>query len=247
MAAAGSLQPNYGLDAPRLVRHMFSRAAWTLLTALVLYFINRQEYPGPALRMAGVIALIGLGFLAVGGVMIWSSRVAKLRLRDRMLDSLALEGSERVLDAGCGLGLLAIGAAKRLNKAGRVIGIDNWDPTRLSGSSMEAARENAKREGIGEKVRFETSDLTRLSYPNDNFDVVVSSLAIHNLPEHEQRVQAVLELHRVLKPGGKLLIHDVLHTADYAKILKQAGAQDINLSGTSLLWCVPSRTLTARK
>src|SRR5439155_16843429 len=127
VVATASGSADYGLDDPRIVRGMFSRAAWTLGIALVIYFINRSEYPGPAARMCGVLALIGLLFLGVGAVMVWSSRVAKLRLRDQMLDSLALRGDERVLDVGCGRGLLEIGATKRL-KNGKVIGIDIWNP-----------------------------------------------------------------------------------------------------------------------
>ncbi len=57
--------------------------------------------------------------------MVWSSRVAKLKLRDRLLDSLALKGDEKILDVGCGRGLLLIGAAKRL-KTGKATGIDVW-------------------------------------------------------------------------------------------------------------------------
>ena len=97
--------------------------------ALVLYFMNRSEYPGPAARMCGVLALIGLVFLAVGAVMVWSSRVAKLRLRDQLLDSLTLRGDEKVLDVGCGRGLLAIGAAKRL-KTGKVDRHRRLEPVR---------------------------------------------------------------------------------------------------------------------
>jgi arsenite methyltransferase len=100
VATVGS--PDYGLDAPRIVRSMFSRAAWIIGIALVLYVVNHSEYPGPAARMCGVLALIGLVFLGAGSVMVWSSRVAKLRLRDQLLDSLALRGDERVLDVGCG-------------------------------------------------------------------------------------------------------------------------------------------------
>jgi hypothetical protein len=82
--AATASSPDYGLDAPRIVRSMFSRGAWTLGIALVLYIVNRSEYPGPALKMCGVLALIGLAFLGVGAVMVWSSRVAKLKLRDQL-------------------------------------------------------------------------------------------------------------------------------------------------------------------
>ena len=61
-AATASGPPDYGLDAPRIVRSMFSRAAWTMAIALVLYFVNHSEYPGPAARMCGVLALIGCYF-----------------------------------------------------------------------------------------------------------------------------------------------------------------------------------------
>jgi arsenite methyltransferase len=246
VAAAASGPADYGLDAPRIVRGMFSRGAWTLAVALVLYVVNRSEYPGPALRMCGVLALIALGFLAIGAVMVWSSRVAKLRLRDQLLDSLALRGDERILDVGCGRGLLAIGAAKRL-KNGKVIGIDIWNPLDLSGNTPDAAKANAKIEGVAEKVRIENGDAQKLVYPDNHYDAVVSSLVLHNIPEQEARAQAVREMLRVLKPGGKLAIFDLFRAGEYAEVLRAAGAKDVELSKTSFLWCVPGRSLTARK
>jgi len=246
VAAVVATAPDYGIDAPRIVRGMFSRAAWILVIALVIFFINRSEYPGPAARMCGVLALIGLGFLAVGAVMMWSSRVAKLRLRDQILDSLDLRGDERVLDVGCGRGLLAIGAAKRL-KTGKVVGIDVWNPFDLSGNSADAARANAKLEGVADKVRFETSDARKLVYPDNHYDVVTSSLALHNIPESEDRAQSVREMFRVLKPGGKLAIFDLFRTGEYIEVLSAAGAKDVTASKTMYLWCVPGRSLTARK
>jgi len=246
VAATAGGSPDYGLDAPRIVRSMFSRGAWTLGIALVLYFVNRSEYPGPALRMCGVLALIGLVFLGVGWVMVWSSRVAKLRLRDQMLDSLALRGDERVLDVGCGRGLLAVGAAKRL-KTGKVIGIDTWNSFDLSGNSPDAAKANVKIEGVADKVRIENGDAQKLVYPDNHYDVVVSNLVLHNIPEQDARAQAVREMLRVLKPGGKLAIFDLFRTGEYAEVLRASGAQDVELSKTSFLWCVPGRSLTARK
>ncbi|HEV8416286.1 MAG TPA: class I SAM-dependent methyltransferase [Bryobacteraceae bacterium] len=244
IAATGS--PDYGLDAPRIVRSMFSRAAWIIAVALVLYVVNHSEYPGPAARMCGVLALIGLLFLAIGAGMIWSSRVAKLRLRDRMLDSLALRGDERVLDVGCGRGLLAIGAAKRL-KNGKVVGIDVWNPYDLSGNSPDAAKANVKLEGVADKVRIENGDAQKLVYPDNHYDVVVSSLVLHNIPEQDARAQAVREMFRVLKPGGKLTIFDLFRTGEYAEVLRASGAKDVELSKTSFFWWVPGRSLTARK
>src|SRR5436309_13008597 len=112
MAAAG--KPDYGLDAPGVVKSMFSRAAWCLGLGFALYFVNHTDYPAVAGRLLGVLGTMGLIFLATGLVMVWSSRVAKLHLRDRLLDSIAFRGDERVLDVGCGRGLMLIGAARRL-------------------------------------------------------------------------------------------------------------------------------------
>ena len=245
-AATASGPADYGLDAPRIVRSMFSRAAWIIAVALVLYVVNHSEYPGPAARMCGVLALIGLVFLVIGSVMVWSSRVAKLRLRDQLLDSLSLRGDERVLDVGCGRGLLAIGAAKRL-KNGKVVGIDVWNPFDLSGNTPEAAKANAKSEGAADKVRIENGDAQKLVYPDNHYDVVLSNLALHNLPEQDARAKAVREMVRVLKPGGKLAIFDLFRTGEYAEVLQSLGAKDIELSPTRFLWCVPGRSLTARK
>ena len=248
MAGAATISgpPDYGIDAPRVVKSMFSRGGWTLAFALVLYYVNRIEYPGPAARVLAVLGLIAAAFLATGAVMLWSSRVGKLRVRDRILDSLALQSAEKVLDVGCGRGLLAIGAARRM-KAGKVTGIDVWSAHDLSGNSAEAARANARLEGVADRVKIEDGDAYKLVYPENHYDVVLSSLAIHNIPDQAARAQAVREMYRVLKPGGTLLIYDILKTAEYADVLRGCGAKEVALSETSWLWCLPSRSVSARK
>src|SRR5262245_24313115 len=112
-----------GEYAPIPANRMFSRGGWTLAFALAVFFVNRAEYPAVSLRVLAVLGIIALGFLAAGFVILWSSRVGGLQIRDQLLDGLALTGDERVLDFGSGTGWMLIGAAKRL-KSGRVTGLD---------------------------------------------------------------------------------------------------------------------------
>ena len=246
--AATSIPTNvdYGIDAPLVARGWFGRAGWSLAAGLAFWFMNRQEYPGPAGRVLGVLAVFALICAGIAWFKIRSSRDGKLRLREQLLDRLALKGDEKVLDVGCGRGLLAIGAAKRL-KTGKVTGIDVWNPHDLSGNSADAAKENAKAEGVADRVRFESGAAGKLVYPDNHFDAVLSANALHTLADDQEREQALHEMLRVLKPGGRLLIFDTAETGYYAQVLRASGARDVMLSPWTFLWCRPSRSVTARK
>jgi arsenite methyltransferase len=249
MAASSAVaaKADYGIDAPVVVRKLFTRAGWLLGFALLIWYLNRENAPSRAVAILNALGWPGIGFLIGGLVMLWSSRVAKLRTRDHLLDSIQWRGDETVLDVGCGRGLLAIGAAKKLTKAGKVTGIDIWSDEDLSGNSADALRGNARSEGVDGRIKVETGDARALPFGNDSFDVVLSSLAIHNIEGADGRTKAIGEMVRVLKPGGRLAIFDIGHTADYAEELKRRGLADVQLSGLSFLWLLPSRSVTARK
>jgi SAM-dependent methyltransferase len=230
---------DYGLDLYTTTRSMFSRAGWTLLFALVLFYVNHTEYPGPADHLLIALGAIALAFLTAGIFMVWSSRVAKFQVRDEILDTLQLRGDERVLDLGCGNGLMLVGAAKRL-KSGRVTGVD------FSGSA-DAAKENAKLEGVADKIRIDTGNDAKLVYPDGQFDVAVSALAMHQVGDSDSRERLVREMLRTLKPGGRLAIFDVLRAGECAEDLRNAGAANVELSPLRFLWCLPARYVTATK
>jgi len=237
---------DYGLDSPELVKHWWHRAGWSLAVGLAVWYINHQQYPGPAAQLFAVLTLTAAACAGMALCKIRSSREGKLQLRERLLDQLELRGDEKILDAGCGRGVMAIGAAKRLN-TGKVTAIDTWNPADVSGNSAEAARENAKAEGVIDRVRFEPGDPCKLVYPANQFDVVVSMNALHRLADDDQRKQALGEMLRVLKPGGHLLIFDTAESGYYADVLRAAGAQDVELSPWSFPWCLPSRSVRASK
>ena len=109
---------------------MFWRGGTLAVIALLLWYMNGVA----ANAIASILVSIGVAFLITGAVMVWSSRVAKLKLRDRVLDAITWRGDEKVLDVGCGPGLMLIGAAKRL-KSGKATGIDIWRAQRCFGKS----------------------------------------------------------------------------------------------------------------
>lgn len=251
MAASGETSANmtpvdYGLDAPETVSNFLWRAGSFAALGIGIWFMNRQELPGPSTTLLVIFILIGLGFLGVALYMRWSSRTGKLELREEILGKVPWNGDEKVLDAGCGRGLLAIGAAKRLKK-GRVTGIDIWDPQSLSGNKQEFAVANAKAEGVADRVKIEDGDIRHLTYGDNSFDVVLSSTVLHEIPDAPDRAAAIRELVRVTKPGGRIVLFVILHAGDYAKVLSDAGAAEIDDSAKKWLWLVPGRIVSARK
>jgi arsenite methyltransferase len=193
--------------------------------------------------VAWISLLIGAGFGVVVAVDVWSSLTGKLQMRDRLLDSVVWKGDEKVLDIGCGSGLLLIGAAKRL-QTGKSTGVDLWSKHDLTGNTADAARDNATKESVLPKIKIDTADAQKLPYADASFDVVVSANTLHALPDP---AKALAEIVRVLKPGGQLRIFDISDTGEYAKGLQALGLTEVSVSAPSWLWCKPSRTVSAKK
>ena len=237
---------NYGIDAPKDQQSLMWRGITFLALGLGIFFMNRQEYPGPAGTLLAVLGLVGVGFFSVACYMYWSSKTGKLQLRDQILDGLQLKGEEKVLDVGCGRGLLLIGAAKRLNSKGRATGIDCWNDD-LSKNSKEETNSNVKAEGVADRARVETGDATALPFGDASFDAVVSSTCLHNINGDDARAKAVAEIYRVTKPGGQIAIFDIFRYGDYTKTLQGLGATEVTESGLMFYWAVPGKIVRARK
>jgi len=167
---------------------------------------------------------IGVACLAMALWMIWSSKVGKVRERERLLDTLVWRGDEQVLDVGCGRGLTLIGAARRL-ASGHATGIDLWRTEDLAGNAPEATLANAAAEGVRERVSLKTGDMCALPFGDASFDVILSQAAVHNVPEAAGRRRAVEEMARVLRPGGTILLADIRNLGDYADALRGQGLE----------------------
>ena len=127
--------------------------------------------------------------LATAAVWLYNSKFGKLRLRESLMDTLSWKGDEKVLDVGCGSGLLLIAAARRLRE-GSAVGVDIWRSEDLSNTDREAALRNARIEGVAERVKVEEGDARQLPFDEATFDVVVSLNVLNNIAKREERASA---------------------------------------------------------
>ena len=111
------------------------------------------------------------------------------------LAGLALDN--HVLDVGAGTGIVAFRAAAAMGPSGRVVGID------LSDGMLKVARQNAIAKGLADRVEFRKMDAESLECSDGSFDAVLSLFALRHFPHPEMALQ---EMHRVLRPGGRLVL-----------------------------------------
>jgi ubiquinone/menaquinone biosynthesis C-methylase UbiE len=127
------------------------------------------------------------------------------RLRRQALDLAQLQPGETVLDVGCGTGTLALMAQARVGAIGRVAGIDPG-PRQIARARAKAARHRLP-------IAFHEGVIEQLPFPDRSFDVVLSTLMMHHLPDDLKR-RGLAEVARVLTPGGRLVIVDFKHGAE---------------------------------
>lgn len=101
-----------------------------------------------------------------------------------------------ILDIATGTGDLAISMQKRL-KAFRIVGAD------ISEGMMNVGRKKVADAGLSDHIVFEQQDCTALTYPDNSFDAVTAAFGVRNFENMEQ---GIAEMHRVMKPGGHLMI-----------------------------------------
>jgi ubiquinone/menaquinone biosynthesis C-methylase UbiE len=174
---------------------------------------------------AALAAASGVGITGTAAWYIYATRSGKFHVWDRVLDDLRLRGDETLLDLGCGRGAVLLAAAKRLPQ-GRAIGVDIWQADQ-TGNSQQATLANAELEGVARRIELHTADMTALPLSDESVDVVVSSLAIHNIPSRADRRQALDQAVRVLRPGGRLAIADLWETRQHAEHLRELGWRNV--------------------
>lgn len=174
-----------------------------------------------------------------------SNRVIRLSehtVHEALLDEIKPLKGKRVLDIGCGNGNTVLKIAEQVGPDGRAVGID------FSPEGIAVAKRKAIELGLDKVTEFRAADAEKLPLEDNYFDAVISECVVCLAPKKQKVLD---EKTRVLKPGGKLVMHDVVSKAhmpkavqtnpelycaciggavsqdDYVKMLKQAGLTEI--------------------
>lgn len=226
----------YGIDAPYAPAGMLAGALICLPLILLLHL--------PQLWITVTILLL------LASVYLHTTLRGKFLVWRALLEGLSLRGDERVLDLGCGRGAVLLMAAEYVPQ-GRAVGVDIWSGKDQSGNAIAAAQSNAVAESVADRVELHTADMRHLPFDDDSFDLIVSSVAIHNISDGKGRDQAIDEAWRVLRPGGRLLIADISKSRRYRHQLMALGARVVRHNlGWRMWWggpWVPTMLVEARK
>jgi len=147
-----------------------------------------------------------------------------------LLVSKTVRHGDAVIDAGAGTGTTALMAAKVAGQSGKVTLYD------FSEGMLNKARQKAREAHLTDRLIFDQGDMTQLPYPDNSFDVALSTYSM--CPLYDPAV-AARELYRVVKPGGKI---GVAHSTDPSnKVVKKLAdwAED-------LYWKIPELSLGCR-
>jgi len=120
-------------------------------------------------------------------------------IRKLTLEMGEVRPGQKLLDVGCGTGSLAIVAKEKAGPDGEVHGID------AAPEMIEVARRKA--DNAETDVRFQVGLIEDIPFPDDQFDLALSTFMLHHLPDDLKRT-GFAEIYRVLKPGGHFIIVD---------------------------------------
>jgi len=137
----------------------------------------------------------------------------------------SLQEGETVLDLGCGAGFDCFLAADRVGPKGRVIGVD------MTPEMLDRAREQAEKDRYG-NVEFRLGEIENLPAADNSIDVVMSNCVI-NLSTDKARV--FQEAYRVLKPGGRIIISDIVISRPLPECIQQSIASYVGCVSGAML------------
>jgi ubiquinone/menaquinone biosynthesis C-methylase UbiE len=142
-----------------------------------------------------------------------------------------------LLDIGCGSGALTIRAAKRFPES-MLTGIDYWSS--IWNFGVRQCENNARLEGVAERITFQRGDAALLPFQDESFDAVVSNFVFHEVKSRPDKRMVVREALRVVKKDGVFAFHDLFLRKDlygdiqeFVDILKSEGISEVHFVQSS--------------
>ena len=151
---------------------------------------------------------------AAGRLRQLSDTVAERHARQRWIELLAPRRGEHILDVGAGIGDMAVAIAEHVRPGGRVHALD------LSSGLLRHARHRAVQAGLIDHVTTDTGDAQALPYDNGLFDAALCRWVLLHLPAPDQ---AIAEMRRVVRPGGRVLCVE----ADWETLVVHPGNPEV--------------------
>lgn len=162
---------------------------------------------------------------------------------DLVVSHIDWNGEGKALDIGCGSGALAIKLAKKYGKAA-ITGIDFWGSG--WGYCQKQCKENASLECVAGRTDFQQASASRLPFPDNTFDLVVSNLTFHEVEDTKNKLDLIKEALRVVKKGGTFVFQDLFLIKQYygtpdelVAAAKAAGAGEAHFVDTSKSSFIP--------
>jgi len=236
-----STKPIYGNWVPKTT--FYTLACVVLITALLAVFI-------PVTLFKILFSMLAVLFLCFFGYFFRAHRAFSYnggglaeKIHEMMLSYVHWDGNGLVLDIGCGSGALVIKLSKKYPSA-KITGIDYW------GKEWDYAKkqceQNAKLEGVSDKIDFIKGSASKLPFEDKSFDVVVSNFTFHEVKDSKNKIDVIKEALRVVKTGGVFVFHDLFFDekiyGDQEKMLEELralGLNEISMEKTSELEIIP--------
>lgn len=131
---------------------------------------------------------------------------------EELLEELDLKPGMRILDVGSGSGKTILSIAEQVGPNGKAVGVD------FSEVAVKSARKKAAELGLDKITEFKLGEAEKIPYDDETFDTVISECVVCLVPDKEN---AIKEKARVLKPGGKIVMHDVIAWTDLPKVMRE--------------------------
>lgn len=222
------MKVQYQLDAPPVVKFFCLLGLACSVGSLTIHMVNSYFNYTILYWSFWLIFYSGISYLLISLAMVLTSFITKKRLIKILLPKL-LTGHRKVLEIGIGSRLGAITLAEN-NPAMRIDAIDTFNINDHKNNSLTLCQHNLKASHVDKNVTAHTADMRDMPFNSNHFDAAFGILSIHNLKRKIERKTALLEIIRVIKPGGKLIIIDFKYHKEYRKHLRQLGATGISIS-----------------